>query len=85
MNEKTMVADTLSQINASLEHYGSMISQTQNQKLRQTLIQNRNACEVSQYELYDMAKQHGYYHPAKAATPEEIKEVRSIFEGKSML
>ncbi len=85
MNEKTMVADTLTQINSSLERYGSMIAQTQNQKLRQMLIQTRNSCEVSQYELYDMAKQHGYYEPAADATPEEIKQVRSIFEGKSML
>jgi len=85
MNEKTMVADTLTCVNASLERYGSMISQTENQKLRQTLIQLRNACEVSQYELYDMAKQHGYYQPAKAAGSDEIKEVRGIFEGKSML
>ncbi|MBQ8640377.1 MAG: spore coat protein [Lachnospiraceae bacterium] len=85
MNEKAMVVDTLTHINSSLEHYGSMIAQTQNQKLRQTLIQARNASEVSQYELYDMAKQHGYYHPAQAATKEEIQEVRSLFEGKSML
>ena len=85
MNEKTMVADTLTSLNSSLEHYGSMISQTQNQKLRQALIQSRNACEVSQYELYDMAKQHGYYQPAAEASEEEIRQVRSIFEGKSLL
>lgn len=85
MNEKTMVADTLSQVNSSLEHYGSMIAQTQNQQLRQTLIQARNACETSQYELYDMAKQHGYYHPAQAATQEEIQKVRSLFTGNSLL
>lgn len=85
MNEKTMVADTLSQVNSSLERYGSMIAQTQNQQLRQMLIQTRNACETSQYELYDMAKQHGYYHPAQAASPEEIRQVRSLFEKSSML
>ncbi len=38
MQEKTMVSDALSGINASLESMGYMISQTANQQLRQTLI-----------------------------------------------
>ena len=51
MQEKTMVADTLTQINASLSNFGQMITQTANQQLRQSLIQMRNAAESSQYEL----------------------------------
>ena len=80
MQEKTMVADTLTQINASLSNFGQMITQTANQQLRQSLIQMRNAAESSQYELYELAKNNGYYEPAPDATPEEIKQVRSIFE-----
>ena len=79
MEEKVMVADALSQINGSLENYGYMISQTANQSLRQTLIQMRNSCETSQYELYELARTHGYYQPAAEATPQEIQQVRSIF------
>ena len=56
MQEKTMVSDALSGINASLESMGYMISQTANQQLRQTLIQMRNSGETSQYELYELAK-----------------------------
>lgn len=85
MNEKTMTADALSQANSGLEHLGEMITQTQNQKLRQTLIRMRNAAEVSQYELYDLAAQHGYYQPAANADSDEIRQVRQIFEGTSML
>lgn len=80
MQEKTMVADTLTQINASLSNFGQMITQTANQQLRQSLIQMRNASEASQYELYEIAKNHGYYEPAPEATAEEIKQIRSIFE-----
>ena len=80
MQEKTMVADTLTQINASLSNFGQMITQTANQQLRQSLIQMRNAAESSQYELYELAKNNGYYEAAPDATPEEIKQVRSIFE-----
>ena len=79
MQEKTMVTDTLTQINASLENAGYMITQTANQQLRQTLIQMRNAMETSQYELYDIAKNHGYYEPAAPAKDDEIKQVRAIF------
>lgn len=80
MQEKTMVADTLTQINATLSNFGQMISQTANQQLRQCLIQMRNAGEASQYELYEIAKNHGYYEPAPEATSEEIRQIRSIFE-----
>lgn len=74
-----MVSDALSQINASLEGYGHMISQTANQELRQQLIQMRNSCETSQYELFELAKNHGYYEPAPPATEEEIQSVKRIF------
>ncbi len=80
MQEKTMVADTLTNINSSLASMGNMITQTANQQLRQCLIQMRNAGEASQYELYEIAKNHGYYEPAPEATTEDIKQVRSIFE-----
>lgn len=79
MQEKIMVSDALAQINASLEGYGHMISQTANQKLRQQLIQMRNACETSQYELFELAKNHGYYEPAPPATEQEIENIKRIF------
>ncbi len=85
MQEKIMVSDALSGINASLESLGYMISQTANQQLRQTLIQMRNASETSQFELFEMAKNHGYYEPAAEASQEEIKQVRDIFSGSSLL
>ena len=85
MQEKTMVSDALSGINASLESMGYMISQTANQQLRQTLIQMRNSGETSQYELYELAKNHGYYEPADEAKEEDIRQVRAIFSGKSLL
>ena len=85
MQEKTMVSDALSGINASLENMWYMISQTENQQLRQTLIQMRNAGETSQYELFELAKNHGYYEPASPAKEEDIKQVRSIFNDHSLL
>lgn len=51
MNEKTMVADTLTGINGELVRYGEMIAQTENKELKQTLKQFRNACEQSQEDL----------------------------------
>lgn len=77
-----MVSDALSQINASLESYGYMISQTANQQLRQQLIQMRNSCETSQYELFELAKNHGYYEPARPATSEDIQQVKQIFSSR---
>ncbi len=84
MQEKTMVADTLAGINSELEKYGSMIAQTENKELKQTLKQFRNACEQSQEELYQIARERSYYVPAAKATEEEVAHVKSLFTGSSL-
>lgn len=56
MNEKVMVADTLAGINGELTRYGEMIPQTENPQLKQTLKQMRNQCEMSQEEIYQIAR-----------------------------
>ena len=61
MNEKVMVADTLAGINGELTRYGEMIPQTENPQLKQTLKQMRNQCEMSQEEIYQIARARGYY------------------------
>ena len=78
MDEKTMVSDTLTGINGELVRYGEMISQTENQQLKQTLKQIRNQCETSQEEIYQIARAKQYYVPASKATREEIEHVRSV-------
>ena len=56
MEEKTMVADTLEGINAELKKYADMIPQTENKELKQTLKQFRNAAEMSQEQIYSIAR-----------------------------
>ena len=79
LNEKTLVADTLAGINGELVRYGEMIPQTENKELKQTLKQFRNACEQSQEEIYQLAREKSYYVPASKATEEEIAHVKSLF------
>ena len=78
MDEKTMVSDTLAGINGELVRYGEMIHQTENRELKQTLKQIRNQCEMSQEEIYQIARSKQYYVPAAKATAEEVAHVRSI-------
>lgn len=84
MDEKTMVNDTLTGINGELVRFGEMISQTENPALKQTLKQFRNACETSQEELYQIARERSYYVPAAKATDSEVQHVKSLFSGKMM-
>lgn len=84
MTDKTMVADTLAGINGELTRYGEMIPQTENPQLKQTLKQMRNQCEMSQEEIYQIARAKSYYVPAAKARPEEIAHVRSILSQPSM-
>lgn len=78
MDEKTMVSDTLVGINGELVRYGEMISQTENKELKQMLKQIRNQCEMSQEEIYQIARSKQYYVPAAKATAEEVAHVKSI-------
>ena len=84
-NEKTMVNDTLASMNGELVRYGEMIPQTENKELKQTLKQLRNACELSQEELYQMAREKSYYVPANHAGEEDIKHVKSLFTQGNMM
>ena len=84
MQEKTMVNDVLTGMNGELARYGEMISQTENMELKQTLKQFRNACELSQEELYQMAREKAYYVPADRAGKEDIQHVKSLFTQGTM-
>ncbi len=79
MQEKTMVADTLTGINGELLRYAEMIPQTENQELKSVLKQFRTTCEQSQEELYKIAREKSYYVPAQKATQEEISHVKGLF------
>ena len=82
--DKTMVADTLAGINGELMRFGEMIPQTENKELKTTLKQFRAACEQSQEELYQIAREKSYYVPAAEATQKEIGHVRNLFSKSSL-
>ena len=84
LEEKTMVADALTGINGELMRFGEMIPQTDNKELKTTLKQLRAACEQSQEELYQIAREKSYYVPAAKATQEEVNHVKILFSGKTM-
>lgn len=77
MQEQVMVSDALNSINSGLKSLSDMISQTENQELRQTLQRMRNEAETCQYELFTIAKNKNYYQPAAKATQEQIMNVKS--------
>lgn len=77
MQDKEMVNDVLSSVKGSLTTYSTIISETANQQLRQTLQQIRNSDEQFQYQLFQMAEQKGFYTPAAQVSSSEIQQVRS--------
>lgn len=83
MDEKTMVADTLTGINGELKMFADFITQTENPQLKQTLKQIRNQCETSQEEIYQIARSKQYYVPAAQAKQDEVAHVKSLFTQNS--
>lgn len=84
INEKTMVSDALVGINGELKMFGDMIPQTENMQLKQTLKQIRNQCEMSQEELYSIAREKQYYVPAQKATQQEVDHVKNLFTSSTL-
>lgn len=81
MQDKDMVNDVLSMVKSSLTGYATIISETDNTQLRQSIQQIRNKCETGQYDLYKTASQKGFYKPAAQATQQEIQQVKSELQG----
>ena len=81
MEEKAMVNDILANVKSSLTTYQTIISETENTALRQTLQQIRNNDENFQYEVFKIAQTKGYYKPAMQATPNEINQVKTELQG----
>ncbi len=77
LQDKEMVNDVLSMVNGSLGNYASVISQTSNPQLRQTIQQIRNGDEQFQFQLSQMATQKGFYKPAAQAQQADIQTVKS--------
>ena len=84
INEKTMVSDTLTGLNGELKMFGEMIPQTENQQLKTVLKQLRNNCELSQEELYQIAREKAYYVPAQKASEQEIEHVKGLFGSQTL-
>jgi spore coat protein CotF len=77
MQDKDMVNDVLSMLNSSVTNYSSIITQCSNLELRQTIQQLRNNCETSQFDMYKIAEQKGFYKSAQQATESEIMQVKN--------
>lgn len=77
MNEKDIMNDYLSALKGSLTGYAAIISETDNPQLRQTFQDMRNMDEQRQYNVYQTAKQKGYYQPAQPASENEIMKVKN--------
>lgn len=84
MNEKTMVADALVGLNGELKMYAEFITQSENKELKQYLKQMRNQSEMSQDQLYEIARENSYYVPAAKATREEVDHVKSVLTQPAM-
>ncbi len=76
MQEKDMVMDILSGTKASIGGYAKMITECNDQQLRQTYQQMRDGDEKFQYDLYKLAEQKGYYIPGPDASAEQCTNIK---------
>ena len=72
-----MVNDILNGVKSELTTYQTVISETENMNLRQTVQTIRNNDESFQFELFKVASSKGYYKPAQPAMVNEILTVKN--------
>jgi len=77
MQEKDMVLDILSGTKASIGSYAKVITETADQNLRKTFQQMRDGDEKFQYDLYNIAKEKGYYITSPMVSQEDASTVKS--------
>ena len=75
MKEKDMVLDILSGTKAGIGNYAKVITECDCPNLRQKFQQMRDSDEKFQYDLYKLAAQKGYYHPAPQANAQDLQTV----------
>ena len=80
MNDEIMANDILKEKKLELTEYASVIADTENMTLRNSLEQIRNTSESLQYELLKIAKIKGYYKQTEMASAEQISKVKSELE-----
>ncbi len=77
MNEKTAISDSLSSLNSMITLLNYSIEQSNNMSFRNALISSRNNLENIQWEIYQIAKQKGFYIPAAPAGAADIDQVKN--------
>ena len=77
MQERDMVLDVLSGAKASLGTYAKIITECNDQNLRQTFQQMRDSDEKFQYQLYRIAEEKGYYIPSPCAGAADSEGIKS--------
>ncbi|MEG2348270.1 MAG: spore coat protein [Clostridia bacterium] len=76
MTEKAGLDDVLSTLNSTITLINYSIEQSNNKIFRDTLISSRDELENSQWQLYLIAKEKGYYVPAAPAGKADIEQVK---------
>lgn len=80
MDEKTSVADTLSELNTVINMLTYSTQQANDKNFRDTCQQFRNSFENIQWNVYEVAKEKGYYKPAAPAGQADVEEVKQVVE-----
>ncbi len=77
MKDQDIVNDILNGTKHSIDTYTKAIQECSNQTLRSELQTLRDEAEQSQYQIYQMAEQKGWYTPAPQANQNDIQTVKT--------
>ena len=77
MQEREILLDLLSGTKHSINCYTNAIMESSSQELRTTFQTLRDEAEQMQYQLYQMAEQKGYYHPAPGANQNDVQHIKT--------
>ncbi|MBE3583992.1 MAG: spore coat protein [Limnochordaceae bacterium] len=78
MQDKDFASDILGSVKMHVDMFTKAAQEASTPQLRQALINLRNQCEQTQWQLFELARNNNWYQVPKQASADEVQKVASM-------
>ncbi|HHV54841.1 MAG TPA: spore coat protein [Firmicutes bacterium] len=80
MNDKDIASDMLNSVKQGVQMFTLASIEAANPQLRQTLLNLRNQCEQTQWQLFELSRANNWYQPAPQADPQYMQQLARTYQ-----
>ncbi|MBE3576079.1 MAG: spore coat protein [Limnochordales bacterium] len=79
MQDKDIASDMLNTVKMGIQSFTQASIEAANPQLRQLLVNLRNQCEQTQWQLFELARTNNWYHVPPAADPQYVQRLAQTY------